>query len=91
MQNPVPDQTQAAFAPSPMNQYPANPAPFQAADPNMGMNAVAKNTIPDNTQVSKKWKSCHVIDIQTLLKPAFLSSSSISKGVEFSIPRILWL
>lgn len=51
VQNPVPDQTQAAFAPNPMNQYPANPAPFQAGDPNMGMNAVAKNTIPDNTQV----------------------------------------
>lgn len=53
VQNPVPDQTQAAFAPNPMNQYPANPAPFQAGDPNMGMNAVAKNTIPDNTQTQQ--------------------------------------
>ncbi|XP_022798655.1 uncharacterized protein LOC111336759 isoform X2 [Stylophora pistillata] len=53
VQNPVLDQTQAAFAPNPMNQYPANPAPFQAGDPNMGMNAVAKNTIPDNTQTQQ--------------------------------------
>ena len=55
VQNPVPDQTQAAFAPNPTNQYPANPAPFHSADPNMAMNAMAKNTIPDaETQVSLK-------------------------------------
>ena len=51
VQNLVPGQSQSAYAPGPMNQYPANPAPFQPADPNMGLNAVAKNTIPDNTQV----------------------------------------
>lgn len=50
-QNLVPEQSQAAFVPSPMNQYQANPSPFQPADPNMGMNAVAKNNIPGNTQV----------------------------------------
>lgn len=47
---PVPQQSQAAFAPSPMNQYAANPAPFQPADPNM-MNAVAKSDVPENAQV----------------------------------------
>ena len=48
-QNPVPEQSQAAFVPNPMNQYPANPV--QPADPNMGMNAMAKTNIPENTQV----------------------------------------
>ena len=50
-QNPVPEQSQAAFVPSPMNQYQANPSAVQPADPNMGMNAVAKANIPENTQV----------------------------------------
>ncbi|XP_020632387.1 B-cell linker protein-like isoform X2 [Orbicella faveolata] len=50
-QNPVPEQSQAAFVPSPMNQYPANPSAVQPADPNMGMNAVAKTNIPENTQL----------------------------------------
>jgi len=48
-QNPVPEQSQAAFVPNLMNQYPANPV--QPADPNMGMNAVAKTNIPESTQV----------------------------------------
>lgn len=48
-ENPVPEQSQAAFVPNPMNQYPANPV--QPADPNMGMNAVAKTNIPESTQV----------------------------------------
>ena len=50
-QNPVPEQSQAAFMPSSMSQYPANPSAVQPADPNMGMNAVAKNDIPESTQV----------------------------------------
>jgi len=49
-QNPVPEQSQAAFVPSPMNQYPVNPSAVQPADPDMGMNAVAKTNIPENTQ-----------------------------------------
>lgn len=57
VQNLVPGQSQAAYAPSPMNQYPANPVPFQLPDTNMGLNAVAKNTIPDNTQV---WGSVEI-------------------------------
>ena len=50
-QNLVPEQSQAAFMPSPLNQYPANPSAVQPADPNMGMNAVAKTNIPESTQV----------------------------------------
>ena len=50
-QNPVPEQSQAAFVPSPMNQYPADPSAVQPVDPNMGMNAVAKTNIPESTQV----------------------------------------
>lgn len=50
-QNPVPEQSQAAFIPSPMSQYPANPSVVQPADPNMGMNAVVKTNIPESTQV----------------------------------------
>ena len=50
-QNPVPEQSQAAFVPSLMNQYPADPSAVQPADPNMGMNAVAKTNIPESTQV----------------------------------------
>ena len=50
---PVPNLSEAAFAPSPMNQYQTNPAPFQPAqEPNMAMNAAVKSNIPDNTQVS---------------------------------------
>ena len=49
----VPQQNQEAFAPSAINQYQANPAPFQSTVPNMAMNlAVAKSNIPGNTQVS---------------------------------------
>lgn len=50
-QNPVPEQSQAAFMPSQVNQYPANPSAIQPADPNMGMNALAKTNIPESTQV----------------------------------------
>ena len=48
---PIPQQSQAAFAASPMNQYTANPVPLQQADPNMAMNPVAKSDIPESTQV----------------------------------------
>ncbi|XP_073235106.1 uncharacterized protein [Porites lutea] len=47
----VPQQNQEAFAPSAINQYQANPVPFQSTVPNMAMNlAVAKSNIPGNTQ-----------------------------------------
>lgn len=47
----MPQQSQAAFAASPMNQYQVNPMPLQQADPNMAMNPVAKSDIPESAQV----------------------------------------
>ncbi|XP_068683558.1 uncharacterized protein [Montipora foliosa] len=47
---PVPQQSQAAFVPNPMNQYSTNPMALQPSRTNMAMNAEVKSNTPESSQ-----------------------------------------
>lgn len=47
---PVPQQSQAAFVPNPMNQYSTNPMALQPSSTNMAMNAEVKSNTPESSQ-----------------------------------------